>query len=236
MIDIHCHIIPGVDDGASDLEEALEMARIAYADGIRHIIATPHFANTYLTDRNKVLHGVETLRSALEKAALPVQIYPGNEVRLESAEFVRQHAKERNFCFLGPAERFILLEQSWKRYNEDTPEVLRWLLEQGIQPIIPHPERHLFFRRQPELLLQLIKMGAWTQVSVDSLLGKNGEDAKSFGEWLIDEKKAHTLATDAHNPRRKPNLSLGYEIVRRLAGEAEAEAMHERAARIIAAE
>lgn len=225
MIDIHCHIIPGVDDGASNLDEALEMARIAYADGIRHIVATPHFAKSYQTNRDDVTRGVKRLNKALKEAAISVEIHPGHEVRIESSQYFYDHAKNETFHYLGSTGRYLLLEQKWSGYNNDSPEIVRWLLDRGVQPIIPHPERHTFFRQQPELLTRLIELGAWTQVSVDSLLGKNSEVAKTFGEWLIQTGNAHTIATDAHNPRRKPNLSLGFNIVRRLAGESEVQAI-----------
>jgi protein-tyrosine phosphatase len=219
MIDIHCHILWGIDDGAKDLNESLEMARIAYEDGIRHIIATPHFNNTFLNDRAIVLNKLQELQTALDEAGIQVRIHPGSEIRLENQEFFEEHDKTSRFHFLGHTEKFVLLEQRWEDYEPSTVAVVQSLRARGITPIIPHPERHWFFRDNPELLAALIEAGAWTQVSVDSLLGKNNEEAQNFSEWLIARGWLHTLATDAHNVNRKPNLSLGYERVRQLAGE-----------------
>jgi protein-tyrosine phosphatase len=154
MIDIHCHILYGIDDGAQDLQESIEMARLASKDGIRHLFATPHF---------------------------------------------------------------------------------KWFIQRGTRPIIPHPERHYFFRKQPELLTRLIDEGCWTQVSVDSLLGKNSDDAMDFAHRLIDDDLVHILATDAHNLHRKPNLSDGFRMVTERSGSQKAKEIHSRAQQILEA-
>jgi protein-tyrosine phosphatase len=233
MIDIHCHILCGIDDGAKDLNESLEMARIAYEDGIRHIIATPHFNHTFMNDRAIVLNKLHELQTALDEAGIQIRIHPGSEIRIEDQEFFEEHDKMNSFYFLGHTEKFVLLEQRWENYEPSTLAVFQSLRDRGITPIIPHPERHWFFRDNPELLAALIDAGAWTQVSVDSLLGKNNEEAQNFSEWLIAQGWLHTLATDAHNVTRKPNLSLGYERVRQLAGEQRCREIASRAEGII---
>jgi protein-tyrosine phosphatase len=234
MIDIHCHILSGLDDGAQDIRESVAMARIAYQDGIRHIIATPHFNASYFNHRELVLNKVRQLQRELDRLRIRITVSPGNEVRLESADFIYEHAKKDHFCYLGPSDKYILLEQRWTEYSKETLTIVRWFLGRGTTPIIPHPERHTFFRSDPQLLVNLIDAGAWTQVSVDSLLGRNSEDAKAFAEWLVNNGHAHTLATDAHNIRRKPNLSAGIAIVRKLAGEQAAKRILERMDGIVA--
>lgn len=228
MIDIHCHILPGVDDGAKDMAEALAMARLAAADGIRHIVVTPHFNTTFMVPRTLVEQKLKELQKKIDQAGIPLKLHPGNEVRLENADFFYEHAKRENFCYLNSKHSFILLEQKWKGYNRDSLSVMQWLLDRGTTMIIPHPERHPFFRENPELLTNLIQAGAWTQVSVDSLLGKNSDEAKAFAEWLVNQDYAHTLATDAHNTRRKPNLSRGFEIVEHMAGAQRVKEIQER--------
>jgi protein-tyrosine phosphatase len=220
MIDIHCHILYGLDDGAKDLNESLEMAKIAYDDGVRHMIATPHCNMTMLNYKEIVLAKVLELQAALDEAGIQVQIHPGAEFMLENKSFFDEHYSKGSFHPLGKSDKFILLEQRWDGYVPCTLEVLEFLKERGVKAIVPHPERHWFFRENPQLLISLIEAGAWTQVSVDSLLGKNNEDARKFSEWMVEQDLLHTLATDAHNVTRRPNLSLGYERVRQLAGEA----------------
>jgi protein-tyrosine phosphatase len=219
MIDIHCHILPGVDDGAHNLEESVAMARLAHEDGIRHIIATPHFNCNYYNPIKAVRTKVKELQRVLDTRGIPVSIHPGNEVRLENTEDFYRDLEKGEFGTLDAAGKFLLLEQRFTEYQPDTLEVVTWLHEQGIRVILPHPERHYFFRDQPRMLEKLIAAGVWTQVSADSLIGRNNEEVRRFADWLVDRDFAHTLATDAHNVHRKPNLSEGFRIVRQRAGE-----------------
>jgi protein-tyrosine phosphatase len=233
MIDIHCHILPSIDDGAANMVETIEMSRLAYADGIRHIIATPHFNNLFHNTVGTVNRLVPLVQQALNRAGIDITIHPGNEVRLESKDFIFHHTLTEQYCYLAGNAGFILLEQSWHNYYEPTLDIVRWFQDRGTRIIIPHPERHSFFRSDPQLLVTLIEAGVWTQVSVDSLLGKNSDAAQQFAEWLIQHNYAHTLATDAHNTRRKPNLSVGFDIVERFVGADRVTEMKDRARSIL---
>jgi protein-tyrosine phosphatase len=219
LIDIHCHLLDGIDDGAKTFEESVEMARLAYDDGIRHIIATPHFCKAFMTETSLQLQKIELLQRELDRIGIAITVHPGSEVRLESAAYVYDHANQDRFFYLDSARRFVLLEQCWGGYSADTEQVMKWFLDQGTTPIIPHPERHPFFRDNPDLLTNLISLGAWTQVTADSLIGKNGIEAEAFGRWLIENDYVHTVATDAHSTDRRPNLSDGIRVVREIAGE-----------------
>lgn len=236
MIDIHCHILHGVDDGALNLEMAVGMARLAVQDGIRVVVATPHHNSGFLVTQDTVRTKVKELQNELDRLNIPLTILPGNELRLESPEFVYEGIASNRFCYLADNPQYVLLEQSWERYHPDTPSVIQTLRERGTTLILPHPERHFFFRDRPELLEELIGLGVWTQVSVDSLIGNNGPDIQAFALSLVDRGLAHTLATDAHNLRRKPNLSLGYKLVEQRAGAAAAEQIRSRMKRIIGKE
>ena len=233
LIDIHCHILPGVDDGAVDLEMALTMARLAHADGITKIVATPHYNFSWKIQRDLVLRKTEQLQREFHRHEIPITLYAGNEVRLENIEFIHEALATRDFCYLADQQEFILLEQSWEGYHPDTPDILTRLNERGTKMIIPHPERHFFFRENPELLDELVALGAWTQVSVDSLIGKNGAEAENFALQLLSRGSIHTLATDAHNTKRRPNLSLGYAIVEQRAGISAADAIRSRMLTIV---
>ncbi|WP_274366118.1 tyrosine-protein phosphatase [Paenibacillus thermotolerans] len=236
MIDIHCHILPGVDDGALNLEMSVGMARLAAQDGIRVIVATPHHNKVFLVTEHTVRSKVKELQTELDRLNIPLTIMPGNELRLESPEFVYEAMAANRFCYLADNPRFVLLEQSWEKYHPDTPSVVAALKERGTTLILPHPERHFFFRERPKLLEELVGLGVWTQVSVDSLIGNNGPEVQKFALSLVDRGLAHTLATDAHNLRRKPNLSLGYKLVAQRAGAAAAEQIRGRMKRIIGEE
>ncbi|WP_168123855.1 CpsB/CapC family capsule biosynthesis tyrosine phosphatase [Paenibacillus sp. HB172176] len=234
MIDIHSHILFGVDDGAKDLEESIAMARMASSDGVTHMIATPHFFENGTTSKTNLLQKIETLQRALHAEDIPLTVLPGNEVRVNSAAFIYTHAQQDHFLYLNAAKGFVLLEQCWNHYNEDTPEIVDFFLHQQTRPIIPHPERHYFFREQPQLLMELIHQGAWTQVTADSLIGTNGKEAADFSKWLLQQNLVHTLATDAHNVKRKPNLSAGVQMAKQLANEAQTRAILERMEQVIA--
>lgn len=218
MIDIHCHILYGLDDGASSLEESIEMARQAVQDGVSHVFATPHFTVTHFTHQEVVRKKVNELQQAIDEQGIKLTVHPGNEVRLESLDFLYEHIQHNSFHYLGENDKFILLEQRWSEYDPKITEAVNFFVIKGITPIIAHPERHPYIRQQPELLDQLIESGAWTQVSVDSMLGKNGEKAREFSMTLLDNDLIHTIASDAHNTVRKINLSVGYDIIQERAG------------------
>lgn len=228
MIDIHSHILAGIDDGAKDLEESVEMARLAHQDGIRYIFATPHFTDTMINDRDTVIRGIGTLQQQLDRLHIPVRVLPGAEVRLCSYEFVIESAERETFSYLDGSRKFVLVEQRWTDYEPDSLRILHWFLNRGIQPVIAHPERHAFFRKDPALLTALIGAGAWTQVTADSLLGKNNAEAQQFSQWMIEHRLVHTLATDAHNVTRRPNLSDGFRMMEAWAGPEQVDAIKQR--------
>ncbi|WP_309118985.1 CpsB/CapC family capsule biosynthesis tyrosine phosphatase [Paenibacillus sp.] len=233
MIDIHCHILPGVDDGAKDMDMAVAMARIAAEDGIRTIVATPHLGNYWKVYADIVRPKAALLQAELDRLGIDLRIRCGNELVLESAAFVEETLRNERCCFLGDNPAFLLLEEPWAGFSPDTWDVLETLRARGTTAVLAHPERHAFFREEPSLLDRMIETGVvWTQVSVDSLIGNNGPDAKAFAARLVDRGQVHTLATDAHNVTRKPILALGFDAVAARAGAAAADAIRERMAAI----
>lgn len=233
MIDIHCHILPGVDDGADTIATALKMAQQAVADGITTIIATPHYNLHWCVDRLRVLHHVALLQAELALHNIPLRILPGNEIRLDDPQDVLRAIERNVCCTLADQGRFVLLEQPWTDYAPDTLQVLATLRHKGIQPIIPHPERHRFLRERWELIEGMIDAGAWFQVTADSLLGLNGEEAQQCAYDLIDCGWAHILATDAHNTKRKPHLRAGMSLIAQRKGAQAIDALLQRTATII---
>lgn len=234
MIDIHCHILPGVDDGSQSLEMSVEMARAYVADGTSTIIATSHFCRAHRVDRRTVHQKLSALEEELRREGVTgLTLLPGNEVRLENARFFYEAAEREDFCYLGDRKDFLLLEQAWEGYCPETLDIIKDLRAQGTTPILAHPERQLFFRADMELLERQLELGAWTQVNVGSLLGETGPDAQAYAFNLLDRGLVHTIATDAHNLKRRPNLSLGFQAIEKRAGAAAAQAIRERMATII---
>ncbi|MGH7174620.1 MAG: tyrosine-protein phosphatase [Gemmataceae bacterium] len=235
MLDLHCHILPGIDDGAASLQEALAMARFCVADGITHITATPHCHRFSRLLRADILPHVERLNEDLSKAGLPLTVLPGAEIQLTHTVVYRREFEEGIYCHLGDSNAFTLLEFNWNRrlYPADAVELIGWLRERGMRPIVAHPERHDFFRDDPPRLRALADTGAWLQITVDSLLGNHGEAARTAGEEMLREHREAVLATDAHNMRRCSGLSPGYSWVREHLGDERAEDLRTRADEVL---
>jgi protein-tyrosine phosphatase len=236
MLDLHCHILPGVDDGAASLDEAVAMARFCVRDGITHVVATPHCHRHCRLLRRDVLPHVARLDEELAKAGIPLVVLPGSEIQVTDAAAYRRDFEAGLYCHLGDGRTFTLLEFNWKRdwYPPDAPELVAWLRTQGMTPIVAHPERHCFFAEDPGRLEALVAAGAWLQITVDSLLGNHGRDAAASGEELLRAFPDAVLATDAHNLRRCSGLSAGYTWVQQRLGLGRAEELRARADQVLA--
>jgi protein-tyrosine phosphatase len=237
MIDLHCHILPGVDDGAAFLDEALALARFCVRDGITHVVATPHCHRHCRLLRPDILPHVARLNEELAQAEVPLLVLPGSEIQVTDTAAYRRDFEASLYCHLGDSRTFTLLEFNWKAemYPADAPELVAWLRTQGMTPIIAHPERHGFFAEDPGKLRALVAAGAWLQITVDSLLGNHGRDPEASGEALLRAYAEAVLATDAHNLRRCSGLSAGYTWVRERLGVRRAEELRSRADRVLAA-
>ena len=237
LLDVHCHILPEVDDGAASLDEALAMSRFCVQDGITHVVATPHCHRFTRLLRADILPHVERLNGELSRAAIPLTILAGSEVQVTETAAYRSDFEAGLYCHLGDGRAFTLLEFPWKEelYPEDAPGLISWLRRQGMTPIVAHPERQRFFEEKPKRLRALVDAGAWLQVTVDSLLGNHGTAARLLGEKLLRSYSGVVLATDAHNLRRCSGLSTGYAWVRERLGAVQAAQLRERADLILSA-
>jgi protein-tyrosine phosphatase len=235
MLDLHCHILPDVDDGASSLEEALAMARFCVRDGITHITATPHCNHSTHMLRADILPHVAHLNERLTQADIPLTILPGSEIQLADSASYRREFEDGLYCHLGDSSTFTLLEFNWhgRRYPPDAVDLIGWLREHGMRPIIAHPERHDFFRDDPPRLRALVDAGAWLQITVDSLLGNHGATPCVAGEEMMGDYREVVLASDAHNRRRCSGLSPGYAWVRERFGDERAEDLRARSEGIL---
>jgi protein-tyrosine phosphatase len=235
MLDIHCHILPGVDDGPQTLAEALTVARLCVRDGITHITATPHCHRHLRLFRDAILPHVAEFNEALRNQDIALQVLPGSEIQLEDVELYRREYLAGLYCHLGDDPAFTLLEFSWqaRRYPAAAPEHVRWLRAHGTRPIVAHPERHSYFQEQPDRLSDLVEAEAWLQVTVDSLLGNHGPQPQEAGWRLLEMYPDVVLATDAHRPERCSGLSRGYRLVGERLGAAREEDLRARADHIL---
>ena len=236
MLDLHCHILPALDDGPKTLREALQIARFCVDDGITHIVATPHCHHILHLLREDILPRVQQFQAELNAAEIPLTLFPGSEIRTNDIELFRREYDEGVLCHLGDNPAYSLLEFGWQAdaYPDNAPAHIRWLLERGTQPIIAHPERHSFFGHDRARLHALVEAGAWLQITVDSLLGNNGERPQLAAQDYLLFYPNCVLATDAHRLSRCSGLSRGYAMVSEQLGDGRVADLKTRADEVLA--
>lgn len=211
MIDLHCHILPGVDDGPATLRESLYMARYAVEDGIHTIAATPHsLGGTFPNPPQKILKDVETFRECLISEKIPLTIYPGAEVHF--CPDMAKHILSGKTTFLDQAGRYILIEFPFQIVPKKFKENLFQLRQNNIIPIIAHPERNPVIYRDTQFLADLISMGCLTQINSTSVTGGFGDEIFHCTKELLELRMVHIIASDAHSAAsRPPSLSLAVQ-------------------------
>ncbi|MFC1830336.1 tyrosine-protein phosphatase [Thermodesulfobacteriota bacterium] len=218
MIDLHCHILPGLDDGPSSVAESLAMARLAIADGIRTVVATPHtFNDTYDNPSQKVISGVSRLNEQFLENDLELDLLPGSDAYICVRMADRIMAGEA--LTINNSGSYILVEFPFQIIPPGAMDELFQIKLKGITPVITHPERNPVFQRQPEILYDLIEMGCLIQVTAMSITGEFGREVMSCAHRLLDLRLAHVIASDAHSPEhRPPILSPARELASRILG------------------
>lgn len=203
MIDLHTHILPGVDDGVRTDEEALEFARVAVADGVTTIVATPHCREGfYLNERASVLENVARLRGLLRDAGIGIEVLPGAEVHV--CPDLPQRIKDGRAPTLADNGKTLLLELSMSQYPVELENVVFQLRLAGAVVLFAHPERIRFFQDDVRRYEAVIRLGAFGQITTGSITGQFGEDAREFSEELLRRRLVHVIASDAHNVRGRP--------------------------------
>jgi protein-tyrosine phosphatase len=215
MIDIHSHILPSVDDGAKSWEMAVEMCHMAAADGITHMVATPHSNDEFRYDRKKHEATLSQLRDKLN-GTLELSLGCDFHMSFDNIVAVRKDPKE--FC-IG-STNYLLVEFSDFGVSREVLKTLEEFLDFGLIPIVTHPERNAILQAKPEIVVDMAAMGCVIQVTANSLTGFWGGGPRKISEWLLKKGALHVLASDAHDPtRRTPVLSKGKAAVVAIAGE-----------------
>ncbi|QNQ82902.1 tyrosine-protein phosphatase [Lactobacillus sp. PV012] len=210
LVDIHAHLLPGIDDGSPDMETSLQLAKAAVEDGITHALMTPHHLNgRYSNHKKDVIKLTEQFQAQLKQEKIDLTIFPSQEVRLSSE--IPAALDNDDILFCDEDGTYMLLEMP----SEDVPlyakEMTYQLLARGITPIIVHPERNSRILKEPELLQKFLEQGCLTQVTASSYVGVFGNKIADLSERLIAAGQVATFASDAHSlAKRESKMTEAY--------------------------
>lgn len=212
LIDIHCHLLPDLDDGAQSWLETTQMARMAVADGIRAVVATPHQLGVYAHNGGEqIRERTRELQAWLARHEIPLRVAPGAQIRCEPGLPEKIEAGE--VLTLADQGRHVLLELPPAPFPL-LHDVLPALRDARLTGIIAHPERHGVLQRNRDRVADLVDRGCLMQVTADSLVGLFGYRAQQMAEWMLNERLVHFLATDAHGAKsRRPLLRQAFTRV-----------------------
>lgn len=212
MIDIHCHILPNVDDGSESLEESIAMAKIAESEGITKIVNTSHCHFDFKYKKgNELKLELEKFNQALKEENINIEVLLGNELYYTSDLIER--FDELDFFSMNNS-KYILMEFSPINFPKNIEDVIYEIKIRGYIPIIAHAERYKQVQEDVNIVLDCIKEGALIQVNASSILGKNGEKAEDTSKKLLDNNMVHFVATDAHSSnRRRPLIKDSYNYI-----------------------
>jgi len=213
MIDIHSHILPGLDDGARNLDESIQMAKLAVQEGIHTIYATPHHKNSSYENRKMdIVDRVEELNVALQSAGIGLTVLAGQENRIYG-EILEDYEKGE-ILSLGDKGSYVLIEFPSGNVPRYAEQVLYELQFKGLTPIIVHPERNQEIVENPTILYNLVKSGSLSQVTAGSITGKFGKNIQKFSMQLIEHNLTHFIASDAHNIQSRAfHMSEAFETI-----------------------
>ena len=224
MVDIHHHLLPGLDDGSTDLETSLAMARMAAEDGITHIVATPHANHRYPFDRERNEQLLDTLREGLAHEGVSLTLGSGCDFHMSYDNI--QDARNYPQKYSINMKQYLLIELPDHAIAPQMEDSIYDLRLAGITPILTHPERNLTLQRDTTRLKAWMQQGMLVQVTTSSVLGHMGSTAEKMAHKLLDDRWVHFLATDAHNTsRRPPKMRAACDLVAKQYGTDYAQAL-----------
>ncbi len=229
MIDIHAHILPGLDDGPRDIKESMEMCRMAEEDGVKIIVATPHVKRgQYENPRKAILSKVKELNRLLQSRKNPprLSILPGSDIHLDPD--LGQRLKAGELVTINDNQKYILLELPDHFLYDPTRQFIEQVIAEGTIPIITHPERNPLIQDHMEVLREFVRMGALSQITAMSITGEFGRASKKFAQKLLTHGLVHVIASDCHSAKvRPPILSRAAEAAAHTLGRETAQSMVE---------
>ena len=211
LVDIHCHILPGIDDGSKDWETSIKLAHAAVKDGITHAVVTPHTLNgRYLNHKKDVIKLTAEYQKRLKDENIPLTVFPGQEVRISGD--LPQALDDDDILFLDEDGRYMLLEFPSDDVPSYAKDMIFKIMQRGITPIIVHPERNSRILKEPVILQELIEQGCLVQITASSYIGTFGKDIEEMSRKFIDAGQCSCFASDAHDlPKRQYEYSEALE-------------------------
>ena len=214
MLDLHCHILPGLDDGAQTEDDTLRMARIAADTGTRGIVCTPHCStdDPYLPDRLRlILAETGRINGLLAREGIALQLFSGMELLCVSSP--EPLLMQGEFLTLA-VSRYLLIEFPFDIRSAAITDAASTVREAGLVPVIAHPERYFCVQWTPELAGEWVSQGCLLQLNRGSLTGGFGDEVRNCAQWIVQRYLAHLVASDAHSPLyRTPDLREGFRWV-----------------------
>jgi protein-tyrosine phosphatase len=212
MIDIHHHLLFGLDDGSPDLSTSVEMAKIAVADGITHVVCTPHASGAYAFDPVQIATRAAAIREALAAASIPLTLGLGCDFHMSYDNIQEALTTPAKFSINGG--HFLLVELPDFGLTPTLNETFYQMQLAGITPILTHPERNSTLQKDPARLVDWVRSGVLIQITANSLTGEMGKPAEQMSHRLLADRWVHFIATDAHNTTtRPPRMSTARDIV-----------------------
>ncbi|QLL70096.1 tyrosine-protein phosphatase [Lactobacillus sp. 3B(2020)] len=197
LIDLHCHLLPGVDDGSPDLATSLKLAEDAVNDGVSYAVVTPHHLNgRYVNHKAAVLKATDEFQKALREAKIPLTVFAGQEVRVSGRVMSAYEADDLLYC--DASGKYLLLEMPSDEVPAFAKQLVFELQQRGVTPVIVHPERNKQLLAHPEQIVDFLQRGCLTQLTASSYLGTFGKEIEKVTTRLIEAGQGTILASDAH--------------------------------------
>lgn len=211
MVDLHCHLLPGIDDGSKNMEISLRLAREATENGVTHALLTPHHMNgRYINHKQDVIRLTKEFQEQIDTHNIPLMVFPGQEVRINGR--LLEALDKDDILFADTAGKYIMLEFPDDDVPYYTNQMIFDLQQRGIVPVIVHPERNTKIMAEPDLIYQLLEKGCLSQITASSYVGTFGKKVENFSRQLIEAGQGYVLASDAHDlPGRKYEMRQAYE-------------------------
>lgn len=227
MLDLHCHILPGLDDGAQTLEDSIQMAEMAVEEGITHILATPHhMKRDWINEKKVVIQKVKELQSELDSRQIDLTIFPGQEVSLYGE--LLKDIEDNKILFTDEEHNYVLIEFPTSSIPTYAKRLFYELQLKGKTPVIVHPERNHQILEHPNQLKDFIDKGALAQLTAASYTGGFGKKIEKFSKQLIEANLVHFIASDAHNTgNRSFHMKEAYDLLAKEYGRSKRNAFHQ---------